>query len=878
MATRREAPRRIGIIALGAMVTFGSAAWLVAAFVVPSTGAPAPAPSSFSGAFVPIDGPPTPGSIGPHPALATEWWANVTSKIGPAPAARANASLVFDPVDGYSLLFGGSTTTGGAVNDSWLLENGTWSQLNSLAAGAPSPRSGAATTYDPTLGGVVLFGGEAVTESATVTFNATWVFSGAGWNNRSAILGTAPPALAGASLTFDPLIPASVLYGGVRADGSSSNETWLLTASGWSNRTSTAGAPSAGTAWAGSAFDPIDGVVLVVGAPGGIAGSGTVGTWTFNGSSWRSVASLPAPSSRTGAALAFDGRLGAAVLFGGSGSTGSERNDTWAFVSGSWTNVTATSFHPPGSRTEVALGFDPNEHAVVLFGGRAGAGAVDDTWVYGPQTPPDVTASVDHDFTEVLVSVNLTATPSGNGTPPYTYYWDFGDTRNATGQHVEVTYGLAQNYPVVVTITDAVGQQTVAPAIIVHVFPRPTGVTITASMTPGEVGVPVAFSASAAGGTPPYTYAWTIGTTVHTSGADLNYTFSTAGNYSVNVSVIDALGGRTHQLLLEPIHPALSSYIVTGSVSEAGRSTDFAVEAQNGVGPYAFNWTMSDGFHGTSATFSHVFAAVGSVNVSLVVTDALGVRSTNARTITVNGPLSATAAANVSMTDLGLPVQFTAAGVAGTGPYTFEWAFGDGATSTIDAPVHAFYTAGAHAVTVTTFDAIPGITATASVTVQVNVPPSVAIATPELLLDVGAAAAFNATVAGGTGPFVVNWTFGDGATAAGPLVHHGYAAPGTYHVHVTVLDAVGQSSGATVTLEVAPPGSGGGSTGFIAFGSSAGWTVALGLVVAAIAIVGLVLVRRRARRRTGADDEGTAHAVPTGPPPSEAPVEHEPPP
>ena len=47
-----------------------------------------------------------------------------------------------------------------------------------------------------------------------------------------------------------------------------------------------------------------------------------------------------------------------------------------------------------------------------------------------------------------------------------------------------------------------------------------------------------------------------------------------------------------------------------------------------------------------------------------------------------------------------------------------------------------------------------------------------------------------------------NWSFGDGGTAAEPIVSHTYAAPGTYTASLTVTDATGASNTATSEVQV----------------------------------------------------------------------------
>lgn len=49
------------------------------------------------------------------------------------------------------------------------------------------------------------------------------------------------------------------------------------------------------------------------------------------------------------------------------------------------------------------------------------------------------------------------------------------------------------------------------------------------------------------------------------------------------------------------------------------------------------------------------------------------------------------------------------------------------------------------------------------------------------------------------------WTFGDGSTGSGPLVDHAYAQDGTYQVVLTVYDARGASSTASLAIKALNP-------------------------------------------------------------------------
>ncbi len=66
---------------------------------------------------------------------------------------------------------------------------------------------------------------------------------------------------------------------------------------------------------------------------------------------------------------------------------------------------------------------------------------------------------------------------------------------------------------------------------------------------------------------------------------------------------------------------------------------------------------------------------------------------------------------------------------------------------------------------------------------------------------------FTATTTGGTVPYTVSWSFGDGATGTGTIVSHTYPSPGTYTVTLTVTDASipQQQATASKTVTVTVP-------------------------------------------------------------------------
>jgi hypothetical protein len=105
---------------------------------------------------------------------------------------------------------------------------------------------------------------------------------------------------------------------------------------------------------------------------------------------------------------------------------------------------------------------------------------------------------------------------------------------------------------------------------------------------------------------------------------------------------------------------------------------------------------------------------------------------------------------------------------------------------------------------------------------------------------------FGASVNGGTGPFVFDWSYGDGNTTSNPSTLHAYRAPGTYHASISVVDVVGASSRYNFTVLVQPP-----PTNTTPPGSGSAWGIpllawlAFGAAAVIVVAAAILLFRRR---------------------------------
>ncbi len=172
--------------------------------------------------------------------------AGCTSSCTQSPPARSAQSMAYDPATGQLVLFGG--TTGGAtpsvLDDTWAWNGSTWSQLDdsgdpgctTSCTTSPPPRYGASFDFDPETGGLVLFGGTSTSGSA---LEDTWEWSGTSWTQVddtgdagcTTSCTQSPPARSGGSFALDPADGEDVLFGGLGASASALNDTWTWSGS-----------------------------------------------------------------------------------------------------------------------------------------------------------------------------------------------------------------------------------------------------------------------------------------------------------------------------------------------------------------------------------------------------------------------------------------------------------------------------------------------------------------------------------------------------------------------------------------------------------------------------------------------------------------------
>jgi hypothetical protein len=241
-----------------------------------------------------------------------EWngnrWTQVSLK-GPGP--RTFPAMAYDSLHNRTILFGGNRVLFGNtpndnefLDDTWEWDGRIWTRLT---VRGPAPRAEAAMAFDAARGRVVLFGGYSLTKGERNQFGDTWEWDGRNWTQ---IKVPGPSPRNGAAATYDSARGRIVLFGG-SGSGSVSGETWEWDGKGWTENQS---AFTQGRFNCVLAYDAAHRKVIRFG--GRYEGKPMGDTWEYDGKTWKQLSSI-GPVARNHTAMVYDARLGKIVLFGG---------------------------------------------------------------------------------------------------------------------------------------------------------------------------------------------------------------------------------------------------------------------------------------------------------------------------------------------------------------------------------------------------------------------------------------------------------------------------------------------------------------------------------------------------------------------------------
>lgn len=331
----------------------------------------------------------------------------------------------------------------------------------------------------------------------------------------------------------------------------------------------------------------------------------------------------------------------------------------------------------------------------------------------------------------------------------------------------------------------------------------------------------VGFTATASGGTAPYTFKWNFQDGSFSTAQNPDHAYTNGGWYNATVYANDSKNNSAESQVLVHVQGfSVAATATPNPASYAPETVEFGAIV-GGVPPYTFSWTFTNGVSASGQRVNETFSSPGVYTGTVTVYDGQGLEGNANATIVVSTPLQPQIFlwAAPSNGTAPLRVNFTAELFpAGFSSYAWSWDYGSAGsagfstTGNWDNSTFDFTNPGTYVVRVNLTVSSGAIfyNTTQIAVLGVSPPPSsfsVALwASPTngtAPLDVS----FLAQVSGGTGPFDYAWAFGNGESVEGTGMNATstqYAVAGAFTATVTVTDAEGYTAEASSVITVSP--------------------------------------------------------------------------
>ena len=384
---------------------------------------------------------------------------------------------------------------------------------------------------------------------------------------------------------------------------------------------------------------------------------------------------------------------------------------------------------------------------------------------------------------------------SGSGTVT-TWSWDFGDGTLSDKQNPVHTYTSAGSFTVVLNVTNSNGcSKSLARSSYINLQ---NGVKAGFSYTsPAGCHAPATVNfTNETVGTGTIKYSWDFGNGKTSAEENPVTMYDKAGGYTVKLIAVNSLG--CSDTLIKP-NAVNIGFVKADFARPDTICAGTAFRLINTSTPSAFvssYWDFGDGTFSDSANPLKTYAAPGTYTVKLL-TDFGSCRDSISKPVNV---LSQPAPAFSAVNNMGcsVPLTVTFRNTSNNG-VSYLWNFGDGATSTLENPVHTYTKAGSYTVSLTIKNAAgcPGAvikenfvkTTGPKITALKNLPFKGCIPA-----SVTTGAIINGNLLGST----YLWNFGDGTISTDSVPSHTYTVAGNYNIKLTYTTAEGCTDTLTV--------------------------------------------------------------------------------
>lgn len=383
-----------------------------------------------------------------------------------------------------------------------------------------------------------------------------------------------------------------------------------------------------------------------------------------------------------------------------------------------------------------------------------------------------------------------------------TYAWDFGDGSAAnTDKDPTHLYANTGSYTVKLTATSAKGCANAVSKTYSSIFAPPVAAIANIAEVCAGGTATLSSAGSTAAGSTVTGWAWDFGDAATSTDQNPTHPYTTAGSYTVSLTVTSAAGCTSIATTKTAVVNALPTAGFTSDVNCTTRNVAFTDASTPNSGTVnTWTWNYGDGGTGNSATPTHQYTNEGSFTVTLTVKTDKGCTSSTPASKTI-------VIAAAPVVDFDLPGNLCLPNATGTfankttisdgtiAQVTYAWEFGDGQTSTAASPSNTYAAVGPFTVKLTA-TSNQGCVSTSSKPYNAVYAQPTAVITAPAGVCLGNNTSFSSSQSTAPASTVTGWAwnFGDGGTSTDQNPVYIYATAGNKTVTLIVTSQAGCSS------------------------------------------------------------------------------------
>lgn len=297
---------------------------------------------------------------------------------------------------------------------------------------------------------------------------------------------------------------------------------------------------------------------------------------------------------------------------------------------------------------------------------------------------PDAQFSVNDTCVDSIVVFNNTTTVPGSA--GISYSWRFGDGDTSILSQPIHSYSQDTSFRVKLLASSNGCEDSSFKTV--NIYPNPTAKFVFRNACPSEL-VEVTDSSKISKGTLVYNY--NLGNGVISSQSNPNATYTSAGQYIISLDIVSNRGCRSNFRDTISIHP-IPSAVFTTSNACLDDSVGFVNSSSVSSGTFSSFWKFGDGDTLSANQVKHKYANTGQFTARLKVTSDSGCVDSISQAVNIFPKPKA--AFTFSKACEGDAVSFVNSSIIGAGSLNYKWYFGNGDTSTLNAPQTVYPTSG----------------------------------------------------------------------------------------------------------------------------------------------------------------------------------------